>query len=55
MLDPFSPEDEEDVARLKAIQSSIHDQFINHVKDRRADKLNKRRYGHLLWRGVSGR
>jgi signal peptide peptidase SppA len=48
MLDPFSPQDEDDVARLKAIQSSIHDQFINHVKDRRADKLNKRRYKDIF-------
>lgn len=48
MLDPFSPEDEEDVVRLKAIQTSIHDQFINHVKDRRADKLNKRRYKDIF-------
>lgn len=48
MLDPFSPQDDDDVARLKSIQSAIHEQFINHVKDRRDDKLNKRRYKDIF-------
>lgn len=48
MLDPFSPEDEADVARLKSIQTTIHEQFINHVKERRTDKLNKRRYKDIF-------
>lgn len=48
MLDPFSPEDEQDVVRLKAIQGSIHELFINHVKERRTDKLNKRRYKDIF-------
>ncbi len=38
-LDAFKPEDEEDVARVKAIQKDIHDAFIGVVKDRRAGKL----------------
>ena len=39
-LDPFKPENPEDVARLKAIQEPMHDIFINHVKSRRGDKLS---------------
>ncbi|MEM9709548.1 MAG: S49 family peptidase [Pseudomonadota bacterium] len=39
MLDPFRPEKEEDVARLKEIQEQIHQSFIGHVKRRRGDKL----------------
>ena len=39
ILDPFSPEKAEDVARVKAIQRDIHDVFIGVVKDRRAGKL----------------
>ena len=40
MLDPFLPEDPEDVKRLKAIQSEIHQSFIALVKERRAGKLS---------------
>jgi signal peptide peptidase SppA len=39
MLDPFLPEQPEDVARLKAIQREIHDSFITLVKDRRGAAL----------------
>lgn len=39
ILDPFLPEKPEDVARLKDIQSYIHDIFIGIVKERRAGKL----------------
>lgn len=38
-LDPFRPENEEDVVRIKAIQKDIHDVFIGVVKDRRAGRL----------------
>jgi serine protease SohB len=41
MLDPFRPEDPEDVARLAAIQSDIHRQFVAFVKQRRGDRLSK--------------
>lgn len=41
MLDPFRPENEEDVARLKGLLGDIHENFISHVKDRRAGKLNE--------------
>ena len=40
LLDPFRPEKAEDVERLKAIQSRIHDAFVAHVRARRGDKLN---------------
>jgi signal peptide peptidase SppA len=39
MLDPFLPENPDDVARLKAIQSEIHAMFINLVKRSRGAKL----------------
>jgi serine protease SohB len=39
MLDPFLPENPEDVARLKAIQVDIHETFIALVRRRRAGKL----------------
>lgn len=39
-LDPFLPENPEDVAHIKAIQEDIHEGFIALVKERRASKLN---------------
>lgn len=39
MLDPFLPENPEDVARIKAIQEDIHEGFIALVKARRGGKL----------------
>jgi serine protease SohB len=38
-LDPFLPENPDDVARLKQLQREIHDDFIALVKSRRGDKL----------------
>jgi signal peptide peptidase SppA len=38
-LDPFRPEQAEDVARVRLIQQDIHDMFIGVVKDRRAGRL----------------
>jgi serine protease SohB len=40
MLDPFLPENPDDVARLKKLQREIHDGFIGLVKSRRGGKLN---------------
>jgi signal peptide peptidase SppA len=40
MLDPFLPENPDDVARLKAIQREIHAIFIALVKDSRRERLN---------------
>lgn len=38
-LDPFLPENEHDVARLKAVQLDIHRMFIALVRERRAERL----------------
>ncbi len=39
MLDPFRPENPEDVARLKTLLEDIHVNFKEHVSGRRAGKL----------------
>ncbi len=39
MLDPFRPEAPEDVARLRAIQDDVYDQFKEMVRTRRAGRL----------------
>ena len=39
ILDPFQPEAESDVAQLKSLQEEIHQQFIDHVVERRGAKL----------------
>ncbi|MEQ8695518.1 MAG: S49 family peptidase [Bauldia litoralis] len=39
MLDPFLPEKEEDVDRVKAIQADIHDSFKDLVRARRGRRL----------------
>ena len=39
LLDPFRPEDPEDVARLEEIQSDMHAVFIDHVRERRGRRL----------------
>ncbi|WP_428407700.1 S49 family peptidase [Hyphococcus sp.] len=39
-LDPFKPEDPEDVARLETMLNDLHQQFIALVKERRGDKLS---------------
>lgn len=40
-LDPFKPENEADIARLKNIQNEIHQSFIQWVESRRGEKLTK--------------
>jgi len=40
MLDPFRPENPEDVARLKGLQRRIYEVFVDLVKTRRGEKLN---------------
>ena len=42
MLDPFLPEDPDDVERLKKLQRDIHEDFIALVKSRRGGKLTGR-------------
>ncbi len=39
ILDPFKPEDPDDVARVEAIQSDIHESFVELVKARRGKRL----------------
>lgn len=39
LLDPFRPERDEDVERIKRLQGVIHDNFIAQVKTRRGEKL----------------
>ncbi len=39
-LDPFSPEKQEDVDRILAIQAEVHEGFKDLVKDRRGDRLH---------------
>ncbi len=41
MLDPFKQEDAVDVARIKALQTDIHESFKRHVRDRRGERLNE--------------
>lgn len=38
-LDPFRPENADDIARLKALQRDVHDSFIGIVKERRGERL----------------
>ena len=40
LLDPFSPEREDGVAHLKAIQADVHDSFKQMVRARRGARLN---------------
>jgi serine protease SohB len=40
LADPFLPEKPDDIARLIAIQTPIHQAFINHVKARRGTRLD---------------
>ena len=39
MLDPFQPEKDDDVARLRALQEEVHTAFIDLVKARRGSAL----------------
>lgn len=41
MLDPFLPENPDDVARLKALQHEIHEMFIDLVKRSRGSRLKE--------------
>jgi signal peptide peptidase SppA len=41
MLDPFQPEDPDDVARLKHLQLRVHEVFIELVRERRGARLKE--------------
>ncbi len=54
ILDPFLPENPQDIKRLKAIQSELHMQFIAFVKSRRGSKINddnKEVFTGAFWSG----
>jgi signal peptide peptidase SppA len=55
-LDPFRPENKEDIEHLKALQLEIHETFINLVKERRGEKLsdNPDLFTGLFWTGTRG-
>ena len=55
-LDPFRPENPEDVARLKALQNDVHESFITQVKTRRGAKLsdNDELFTGAFWLGGQG-
>ncbi len=57
MLDPFRPEDPDDVARLESMLSDLHEQFIGLVKERRGDKLaeDKDLFSGRFWTGAAAR
>ena len=53
-LDPFQPERDEDVARLKSLQTDIHAQFISHIESRRGSRLKGDRkdlFSGAFWTG----
>lgn len=55
LLDPFSPEKDKDVARLKDLQTQVHDYFKNVVKDRRGRRLKGQRaklFSGDVWTGT---
>lgn len=58
LLDPFSPEREEDVSHLKALQVELHQLFIDWVRKRRGDHLKTEEEPELFegkfWAGMRG-
>lgn len=54
--DPFLPQKDEDVDRLKALQTPIHQAFIDHVTDRRAGRLRDGAdlFNGDVWTGQQG-
>lgn len=56
VLDPFQPEKEEDVERLKKLQLEVHQTFIDLVKSRRGAKLkdDPDLFTGLFWTGIKG-
>jgi signal peptide peptidase SppA len=55
LLDPFSPEDPADVERLSALQQDIHDSFKEHVRLRRAGKIDPADQGLFSGEVLTGR
>jgi serine protease SohB len=58
LLDPFLPENPDDVKRLKALQKDIHEGFIALVQERRGPKLQgpeKTLFSGEFWTGMRAR
>ena len=58
LLDPFLPENPDDVKRLKALQTDIHESFIALVQERRGGKLQgpeKTLFSGEFWTGTRAR
>ncbi len=56
MLDPFRPENADDVARLKELQREVHEMFIALVKESRKDRLkgdDAELFNGAFWAGPS--
>ena len=54
ILDPFLPENADDVARLESLQKEIHQAFKDHVRDRRGKRLKSKDDGIFegdVWTG----
>lgn len=56
ILDPFKPEQEKDVAILRAVQGDIHEAFVDIVKARRGDRLvdDPELFSGRFWSGTAG-
>jgi signal peptide peptidase SppA len=57
VLDPFRPEEPEDVALVRAIQADIHDAFKRHVRSRRGNRLkgtDDDLFSGAFWTGRAG-
>lgn len=54
MLDPFMPEDPEDVDHMKNLIDDVHQEFIDSVREGRGDRLNgddEELFSGLVWTG----
>ncbi|MEX3017778.1 S49 family peptidase [Gymnodinialimonas hymeniacidonis] len=56
VLDPFRPENPDDVERLKELQLQVHEVFIDHVKSSRGDRLSDHddMFTGAFWAGAKG-
>ncbi len=56
VLDPFKPENPDDIARLQSLQSEVHEVFIDHVKASRGERLadHPDMFTGAFWAGAKG-
>lgn len=55
MLDPFQPENEDDIKRLLAMQKEVHNTFKSVVRERRGDRLtagDRKLFSGEFWSGT---